>query len=286
MRRLLSLLLVVVAGLLPACNDVAFDIATVRYALASASTDYTAGAAARRSRGGACEFESQTDHYWDFEPDDADDDYLWIANIDALEASTYTLVAGVTYEANPVGAEYVGGMRTGGADESYLLRISGGPDLEGSTARNDCGTMETGVRADAGWGVDTYAVLAMTFAYSGNAGVGDSTKKLYVVRAGSTLVTTSVTAMGPINDCTGKVGVGGIPDLALNSWDGRIYWWAYYASELTQANLEDLFAGTLHPACDFTALFYWDGSKAVAVTYETEVGGYVLAVVGSPVQGP
>lgn len=273
MRRLLSLLLIVglAVELLPACTD-------------AEAGDYLSGAAARRSRG--CEYEAPTDHYYDFEPDDADDDYMWMNNVAAMEASTYTLVAGVTYEANPGALEYLGGMRSGGADESYFLSIANGPELRGATSFNDCATMVTEDRTDAGWAVNTYAVLAMTFAYSGNPGVGDSTKKLYIIRAGSTLVDTRVTAVGPINDCTGKVYIGGIGGLPPNSWDGRIYWWAYYDSEFTQSDLEDLFDGTKHPACDFTPVLYWDGSKVVAGTYTTEVGDYVLNVVGTPVQGP
>jgi len=235
--------------------------------------------------GGGTSYEDPMDHYWDFEPDDADDDYLWQNNIDALEATTYTLVAVVTYEA--LITEYIGGMRTGGVDESYFLYVVGGPEVRASTARNDCSTMSLDSRADGGWGAGTSALVALTFEYSGNAGVGDSTKKIYVIRAGSVLVDTDANSVGPINDCTGQVYIAAIGALTTNAWDGKIYWWAYYDSALAQGDLEDLFDGTKHPAVDFTPIVYVDFSKAVDATYAPEVGAeHVFTVVGSPVQGP
>jgi hypothetical protein len=272
MRRLLSLLLIVglAAELLPACTD-------------AEAGDYLTGAGARRSRVGG--FEAPTDHYWDFEVD-GDDDYLKVANIDALEADDYTVVAVVHFEDITAKDNCIASQYSWATDQwSWAL---GGDDntAKGTTCSNNCANSDFNV--DPVVLNNTEALLvAMTFDYSGNPGDGDSTLTLWTRKAAGMESDIDATLVGPVIDCTGVFSIGTRDGAEANySFDGKIYWVAYYASVLTEQNLEDLYDGTKHPATDFTPVLYWDASKAVAGTYTTEVGSYVLTVTGDPVQGP
>jgi len=277
MRRLLSLLLVLglSAEFLPACTD------------AEASTDYISGAAARRSRGDSCAYETPTDHYWDFEPDDADDDYLGHANVDALEADSFTVVGRIRVEdlANDDGTVF--SNITGAGDDNWALYFQDPNTCAALYAENNCEGFSTDATATATWVSGEDVLLAMTFDYSGNAGAGDSTLKIYIIEDGGTTVTTDATAVGPVLDCTAVLRIASIHAAEANmSLDGRMYWTAYYASVIAQGDLEDMFDEVSHPACDFTPVLYEDFHEAVAATNTTEVGAYEFDVFGSPVQGP
>jgi len=67
---------------------------------------------------------------------------------------------------------------------------------------------------------------------------------------------------------------------------GRIYFVAvYHSAQMTQANIEGIMDGTVHPA-DLSPSFYVDFSKDVAATYVSEIGDITLTVTGDPVKGP
>lgn len=267
---LIFLVLCLIANFLPACND------------AVAKSNYKLGASCRR-----CSFEDPMAHWYEFEPDDADDDYLGCANPDLLEATSFTVVGKVRREDKNDNNSAIMSLYTDGTDQSWML-YSIAVDTYAKAARNACNGVDQINTNALGVASGEDILVAMTFEYSGNAGVNDSTLKVYVRDPHGWSINTLATARGPVIDCTGLFRVASWElGVAAYSFDGRHYWDAYYASVMVQADLQDMYDGTSHPATDYDPLFYIDYSKAVAATYVPEVGeGIVLDVFGSPVQGP
>lgn len=243
---------------------------------------YLVGAGARRSRG--VSFEDPLDHYWSFIEND--DEYLTCANIDAMEANNFTVVAAMAYDADQ--NMDVVSMYDVNDQKTWSLCYRSSSFARGYTGRNSCSDFSsTQGDPDVGWAQGAVALIALSFEYSGNPGAEDSDRGAYVVRGGAVTKEDHVlTVPGPIPDCTGPFSIGRTSGVEILSMDGDIYWVAYYPSVLTGANLIDLEDGTLHPGENFNPVMYIDFSKPVAATYTTEVGGYVLNVVGTPTQGP
>jgi len=278
MRRLLSLLLILclAAEFLPACTD-------------AEASDYLHGAAARRSRASAG-YEAPTDHFYDFEA--GRPDWFTQANVDATEATTYTVFAIIDPE-SVIGTPYWTANKKppGGAANtwySYLTNNGGDVRMHGYSATNSCTgssneTEETGIAVPG-----PLMLVSLSFDYSGNPGVFDSTIEVCVITAARGIeCNSSATFQGPVLDCAGTLQIGAEYSTGTNPFDGKYYAWGYYAGKIVSADLEDIFDGTKHPATDFTPVMYVDFSKPVADTYAPEVGAeYVFTVHGDPVQGP
>jgi hypothetical protein len=138
-----------------------------------------------------------------------------------------------------------------------------------------CGTV-TYQATISGVVTNSDCLVAMTF-----DGVSDL--NVYGIDSVAT-VTGNNNTSGAINSSSTPVHIGDFPPGTASAMDGIIYWAAFYNSELSQTELEGLFSQAYHPQ-GFSPMMYIDFHQAVAATYTTEGGEYVLDVSGSPLHG-